>query len=148
MNTSDSRRRFLAALPGLLTLGLAACSREPASGPVAIDWGNDADARCHMKIRDKGFAAEIRDPAGKVWKFDDIGCAVFWLSQQSYDERTPGIEFWVADFGSGQWLDARRASYLEGKRSPMRYQFAALGEAEPGTVGYGDMKQKVLARGH
>lgn len=145
MNTSHSRRRFLAALPGLLAL--AACSREPATGPVAIDWGNDADARCHMKIRDRNFAAEIRDPGGKVWKFDDIGCAVSWLAQQDFDEQAAGAELWVADFRSGQWLDARRASYLEGKRSPMRYQFAALAEAEPGTVGYGEMKQKVLATG-
>jgi copper chaperone NosL len=36
-----------------------------------------------MIISDKRFAAQIRDPQGKAWKFDDIGCAMFWLSQQT-----------------------------------------------------------------
>lgn len=154
------RRRFLgvipatAVLPGLAsTLGglaccaLAACRGEAVSGPVEIKWDRDADPRCGMVISDRRFAAQIRDPAGKAWKFDDIGCAMFWLAQRPFNEDTPNTEYWVADYRTGAWLDARRAHYLQGRKSPMGYHFAALAEAEGDAVSYPEMKQRILARG-
>lgn len=160
MSRRTSRRRFLAACS--VTVGthrllpaagvfsgwlLSACSGEPAHGPVAIKWDRDVDARCGMVISDRRFAAQIRDPEGKVWKFDDIGCAVFWLAQRSFDEQTPGSEYWVADHQSGGWLDARQAHYLLGKKSPMGYHLAAVGKPTPDSLPYAEMKQRVLARG-
>ena len=132
------RRRFLEILPAA-TLGpcfrplvgvaagwsLAACSGEPSSGPTQVHWDRDADPRCGMIISDKRFAAQIRDPQGKAWKFDDIGCALFWLAQRPFNEDTPNTEYWVADYRMGGWIDARQAHYLPGKKSPMGYQVAA-----------------------
>lgn len=138
------RRLFLAALPGVLAL---ACGRQSRSGPVDIDWGHDTDTRCHMVISDRLFAAQIRETGGAVRKFDDIGCAVFWLARQAFDEQTPGLEFWVADHRTGKWLDARQAVYLEGPKSPMRYRFGAVAGMEPGAVPYAAMKEKILALG-
>lgn len=155
------RRRFLGLLPAV-TLGhrfrpllgvgagwaLAGCSGEPSSGPVQVKWDRDADPRCGMIISDKRFAVQIRDPQGKAWKFDDIGCAMFWLSQRPFNEETPNTEYWVADYRMGGWIDARQAHYLPGKKSPMGYQFAAVAVAVPDTVSYQEMKQRILARGH
>ncbi len=142
------RRRFLLNLAGLpLLAGLAACRRDPGAGPVAIEFGKEKDDRCHMVIDDRHFAAEVRDAQGKVSKFDDIGCAVFWLTKHGVSESMPGVEVWVADYQSGQWLDARLASYREGVRSPMRYQFGATAQAAADTVDYETMKSRVLARG-
>ncbi|WP_300449691.1 protein NosL [Accumulibacter sp.] len=142
------RRRFLAALLGSgVGLSLTGCGGEPASGPVAIKWDRDTDARCGMVISDQRFAAQIRDPEHKIWKFDDIGCAVFWLAQRTFDEQTAGTEFWVADYRASGWLDARQAHYLPGKKSPMGYHFAALAVPEAGTLSYPEMKQRLLARG-
>lgn len=154
------RRRFLASAPALAlgpccraalgcSLGalLAGCRGEPTSGPVEIKWDRDADPRCGMVISDKRFAVQIRDPQGKVWKFDDIGCAMFWLAQRPFNEETPKSEYWVADYHSGDWIDARRAHYLAGPKSPMGYQFAALAEAAADTVPYPEMKARILARG-
>lgn len=142
------RRRLLLALAGLpLLAGLAACRRDPGSGPVDIEFGKEKDDRCHMVIDDRFFAAEVRDGAGKLWKFDDIGCAVFWLNKRGLDDSAPGLEIWVADYQTGQWLDARRASYREGVKSPMRYQFGASAQAIAGGVDYATMKARVLARG-
>ena len=100
-----------------------------------------------MIISDKRFAAQIRDPQGKAWKFDDIGCAVFWLAQQAFNEETPQTEYWVADHRTGAWLDARQAHYLPGRKSPMGYHFAAVAAPEAGTLSYTEMKQRLLARG-
>ncbi len=154
------RRRFLAIVPaavvgpccrsvlgGGMAAGLGGCIGEPASGPVDIKWDRDVDPRCGMVISDRRFAAQIRAPGGKVAKFDDIGCAVFWLAQQPFDEQTPQLEYWVADYRSGAWIDARRAHYLAGKKSPMGYHFAALAVAEEGTIAYPEMKARIVARG-
>mgnify|MGYP000865275182 CR=1 FL=1 len=144
----DRRRFVLTVLAGGMLVPVAGCSGEPASGPVAIKWDRDSDARCGMVISDPRFAVQIRDPERKVWKFDDIGCAVFWLAQQSFTEETPAIEYWVSDYGNrGVWLDARRAHYLSGRKSPMGYHFAALAEPQADTLSYPQMKERLLARG-
>jgi hypothetical protein len=142
------RRHFCVALPmAALGFSLAACGREPTSGPVEIKWDRETDARCSMVISDKRFAAQIRDPNGKPWKFDDIGCAMFWLMQQPFSEETPKTEYWVADYKSGNWIEARQAYYLEGRKSPMGYQFAAVAEPEAGVIPYTEMKKRILSRG-
>lgn len=142
------RRRFIASLPLVaLSCSQLGCHGEPVSGPVDIKWDRETDPRCSMVISDKRFAAQIRDPAGKVWKFDDIGCAMFWLAQQSFTEDSPKSEYWVADYQGGAWLDARQANYLAGKKSPMGYHFAALAAADAGTITYREMKQQILSRG-
>lgn len=148
------RRRFveivplLALAPAVLPAALVAgCRRDAERGPVDIKWDRDLDARCGMVIGDRRFAAQIRDPAGKVWKFDDIGCAVFWLGRQPFDDKAAGLEYWVADQRTLNWLDARQAHYLPGPKSPMGYHFAALAASEAGSLSYEEMKQRILARG-
>jgi hypothetical protein len=100
-----------------------------------------------MVISDKRFAAQIRDPNRKAWKFDDIGCAMFWLMQQTFSEQTPHTEYWVSDYKNGGWIDARKAYYVEGKKSPMGYHFAAMAEPEAGAIAYPEMKKRILSRG-
>ena len=142
------RRHFCVALPlAALGLSLAGCSREPSSGPVEIKWDRETDPRCSMVISDKRFAAQIRDPNRKAWKFDDIGCAMFWLMQQTFSEQTANTEYWVSDYRNGNWIDARKAWYLEGKKSPMGYHFAAMAEPEAGAIPYTEMKKRILSRG-
>lgn len=121
--------------------------RDPGSGPLDIAWGKETDARCHMVIDDRHFAAQVRDAHGKVWKFDDIGCAMFWLAQQGVDDTDPALEIWVADYRSGEWLAARGARFVEHLKTPMRYGFGASGEAAPDAIDYAEMKRRVLARG-
>ena len=145
------RRQFLEIFPlaaaATSLLALLGCSREPTTGPVEIKWDRDVDPRCSMVISDQRFAAQIRDPNRKVTKFDDIGCAMFWLMAQPFSEQTPNTEYWVADYRKGGWIDARQAHYLEGKKSPMGYHFAALAAAEAGTISYQEMKKRILSRG-
>ena len=109
---------------GIVFLGaalLAACSGEPPTGPVKVKWDRDQCERCRMVVSDPYHAAQIRQPAGqgrtKVYRFDDFGCAVIWLDKQSWRD-VPGVEFWVTDHRSGDWIDARKAWYvLESNRS-------------------------------
>ena len=148
------RRRFIGLLPApiLAAFGagivLGGCNQEPAAGPVDIKWDREVDPRCSMVISDKHFAAQIRDQNRKVWKFDNVGCAIFWLAHQTFNEETARVEFWVNDYENpGQWLDARQANYIAGKKSPMGYHFAAVKNPTPDSVPYAEMKKRILARG-
>ncbi len=143
------RRRFLLLAPGA-ALGLpllSACNREPLTGPVRVVWDRDTCERCKMIISDKRFAAQIRDPSKRVHKFDDFGCAVFFLEHQQWAAQS--TEFWVPDMNGGErWLDARQAHYLGGKTTPMGYGFGALSTAAGAeVVSYEQARKMVLARG-
>jgi len=152
------RRRFLLAgfaLSPLAAAALSACAR-PESWPEGmrpIKWDRDPCAQCGMVISDRRFAAELCGSANNaVFKFDDIGCAVFWLRDKAGDypwSADPATRLWVADMASQDggviWLDARAARYAPGKTSPMGYNFGASAEAQAGAVDFQTMRQHVLA---
>jgi len=135
-------------LPRVLTwpllLLLAACSNDPGKGPVEIKWDRDTCNRCRMVVSDPHFAAQIRHfPQGKrsrVEPFDDIGCAVLWLDQQPWKD-DPTIEFWVADFRTGDWINARTASYIAQNATPMEYGLGA--QAAEGGMSFEQAKAHV-----
>lgn len=148
------RRTFVSTLPALAAgpyLGslLAGCGSEPLTGPGKIAWDRDVCVRCSMVISDRAYAAQIRDPMKKVLKFDDVGCAVFWKEHQTWSDAD--IEFWVVDSRAepvgSQWLDARKAAYAGGRRSPMGYGFAAVAEGSAGAVPFAEARKAILAKG-
>ncbi|MDE2586134.1 MAG: protein NosL [Betaproteobacteria bacterium] len=142
------RRTFLHLVPGVaLVPALSACGGQSTSGPVEVKWDRDGCTRCGMAISEKVFAAEVRDPQSKkIYKFDDFGCAVAWSEHQPWSS-DPRMEFWVADSRDGRWLDARKAQFVAGKRTPMAYGFGAVAEAVPGSVSFEEAKKLVLAKG-
>ncbi len=116
-------------LPGLLILLLSACGGDPDSGPGDVRWDRDTCERCRMVVSDRHHAAQIRYfPADKkrsrLFKFDDIGCAVIWLEDKPW-KNDPRTEIWVTDRNSGGWIDARRATYIKGDVTPMEYGLGA-----------------------
>ena len=118
---------------------VSACSSEPETGPKDVRWDRDACERCRMVLSDPHFAAQVRYfPQGKrskVAKFDDIGCAVLWLEKSPWndDVRT---ELWVADHRNKQWIDAKKATYVRKKTSPMEYGLGAQSEAQEGGLNF------------
>lgn len=118
----------------LLVFLLSGCSGQEATGPVDVRWDRETCTRCAMAVSDRHSSAQVRGaPAGqrtRVYTFDDIGCAVIWLDGQSWkdDARTA---IWVTDHRTGQWLDARTATFVAGKRSSMGYDLGAQQEAAP-----------------
>lgn len=118
-----------AALKLLLVLFLlTGCSRESETGPAEVRWDRETCTRCAMAVSDRHHAAQVRGgPAGartRVYKFDDIGCAVIWLDQQAWRDE-PHTEIWVTDHRTGQWIDARTATYVTGRVTPMGYGLGA-----------------------
>ena len=131
-------------LLGLLQIG---CSVDQGQGPREVKWDRDSCERCRMVLSGRNFAAQIRyfpdeKMRSKVAMFDDIGCATLWLEDKPWknDRRT---EIWVVDHRTGQWIDARRATYLTGMLSPMEYGLAAQAEPAAGGLTYDQAKRHV-----
>ena len=155
------RRRFIAAAMGRgfaltpLAAALSACGTKGdwPEGMAEIKWDRDTCVRCSMVISDRRFAAQMRGGEKNiVFKFDDIGCAVFWMRDKAKDfpwMADTATRFRVADAaGKGdKWLEARKAHYAGGAMSPMGYNYSARVYAEAGSQGYEEMRQHVLAKG-
>lgn len=133
---------------------LGACGDGDKSGPEDAHFDRDMCELCSMYISDPRFAAEVRGGEKmKLYKFDDIGCAINWLNDQEWanDEAT---EIWVANYTSTRekmiWLDAREARYVGGEISPMDYGLKAVAptstaSGEPVGIDFVAMTNQILA---
>ncbi len=152
----SGRREFLLLSGGLLLAPLAACGEKGSwpEGMAEIKWDRDTCVRCNMVISDPRFAAQLRGgDKNTAFKFDDIGCLVFWLRDKATQHpwmAEPATRLWVADstdMRGATWLDAHRAHYLGGRLSPMGYNFAAVRDAASGALTFEAMREQVLAKG-
>lgn len=153
-----NRRKFLAL--GLvmtpLAAALSACGKNSKlpEGMQEIKWDRDACVRCSMVISDRRFAAEMRGgPKKTVFKFDDIGCAAFWMRDKIAEYpwmKDAATMLWVADLnsqgGDVRWLEARAAHYVS-KTSPMGYNQGAVAYPQAGSMDFPTMLEHVLAKG-
>ena len=131
------RLAFILIMPLLLLL--TACEEEKTTGAVDIRWDREICARCAMAVSDRNFSAQVRGgregKKAKVYKFDDLGCAVIWLDKQNWkdDART---EIWVNNYKNGKWINAKTAWYVEMKNTPMDYGLGAQVEKVKGAINY------------
>ena len=116
-----SRREALAVLAaGAAVLACGGAPREARPVPIAI--GRDQCAWCRMPIDDARLAAEFVPGSGTPALFGEVGCLLSW---RAANPLTPGVEFVTAG-DTGEWLDARRASYAVGAaRTPMYFDITA-----------------------
>lgn len=130
----------------VFVLLLIGCSGDPGQGPVEVNWDRDACERCRMVLSDRAYAAQVRffpeDGRSKVFKFDDIGCAVLWLEDKPWN-RDPKTEIWVSDRLSDQWIDARTAVYIKGRVTPMAYGLGAQSQADPAGMNFTQAKRHI-----
>ena len=159
---NHDRRQFIGRLAtgGLLLTPLATalsgCTDDKwPEGMKSIIWDRDTCVRCNMAISDRRFAAEMRGgPKDTVFKFDDVGCLVFWLEEKR--DRFPWMagaspRLWVAGYNSKSrdemiCHDPRQVRYIT-RTSPMGYNYAAAGEAGADSLSYEEMRQQTLAKG-
>jgi copper chaperone NosL len=125
---------------------MTACSNEPETGPGEVRWDRETCERCVMTLSDPNSSAQIRGgPEGEVQKlikFDDLGCAVIWLDQQSWKDN-PQIEIWVNQYQTGDWIDARQAYYVKNQLTPMNYGLGAQLEAAPDALSFAEAREHI-----
>ncbi len=135
---------FLWLLVALLLL--SACSQAPDTGPGKVRWDREICARCGMAISDPLYSAQIRvhpkQGRSKLYKFDDIGCAVIWLDKKPF-KNDPSVEIWVNDYHTKKWIDARKAWYVPGKVTPMGYGLGATTQKEQGAMNFAAARKHI-----
>lgn len=115
----------------LVLVTIPGCSDDPGTGPIQAKWDRETCERCRMMLGDRHHSVQVRHqrPNGRsrVRFFDDIGCALIWLEDKPFKEDA-ATEIWVNDWRSGDWIDARKATYLTGQVTPMEYGLGAQPE--------------------
>ncbi len=141
-------RQLALVLWTLLVLSMLAGCDDSGTGPGKVHYDRDACEYCRMIISDPRFAAQVRGgPRGRLYRFDDVGDAVLFLNEKKWQD-DPKMQIWVADMNSkGKWLEARKAVYVAGQRTPMDFGFGALPAGSAGAVAYDEMVRQVLKRG-
>lgn len=92
---------------GLAALMAAACGTGELH-PVTIDLGRDTCSHCRMAIVSPSTAAELLAPGEEPRIFDDLGCLRDFVAATPLP---PEAVVWVADHRTGEWVDARRATF-------------------------------------
>jgi len=128
---------------------LAGCGGDSGSGPVDVKWDRVTCERCLMVLSDRQHSAQVRisrpDGKSKVPFFDDIGCAVVWLESQPREVRESlSTEVWMTDWRSGDWIDARSATYVPGQVTPMEYGLGAQPEPTEGGMDFTRAKEHIF----
>jgi nitrous oxide reductase accessory protein NosL len=120
------KKYSIALLFSLLSLFMfVGCEKKPVGAVQKMHWDRDMCERCKMAISERKFAVQVIDPnTGKDYKFDDIGCAVLWMEEEHIPWKERAF-IWITDAKTGEWIDARKASYTDGAITPMAYGFAA-----------------------
>ena len=124
-------RRFL--FLGCAAVTLAAC--EDVDAPLTPAWGKQRCGHCSMIVGDERFAAQAIDQRGDRLFFDDVGCLASYVH-----EHPQARHAWVLSRGS--WVDAQKASFRAGAKTPMDYGF----EADPGgPVAWSEVSARAIA---
>ncbi len=98
---------------------LAGCNHQGSHEPVDINPDIDVCDICNMSITEVGYATEAIMKNGEVEKFDDIGCMVEFLNEQTEE---PAVMY-VKDTLSGEWISSEEALFVfnENYWTPMMY---------------------------
>ena len=118
-------------------LGLAAC--RGADAPEEPVWGKQPCAHCAMVIGDRRYAAQLIAEDGTRSQFDDVGCMIAYVQAHKIGV----LRSWVRAEDRDAWLDAERARYHAGARTPMDYGFAASAK---GSLSFEQVRHEVQAR--
>lgn len=87
---------------------LAGCAKkEVAAQP--IDEAVDTCAKCHMGVKNTGYAAQYITEDNKSVKFDDIGCMEKYANEHT-DVKIAGK--FIQDANSKEWVKYEEATYV------------------------------------
>lgn len=89
---------------------------ENAEQPLAPAWGKERCGHCSMVVDDRRFAAQAINQKHDRLFFDDPGCLASYLANHPQTRHA-----WL--LSQGQWVEAARARFDSGAKSPMDYGF-------------------------
>jgi copper chaperone NosL len=100
--------------------------------PEPIQFGKDACQHCKMILMDNKFGSELVTTKGKVLKFDDVNCLLYYMKEYEITEAQLA-HMLIIDFNSPETLiDLKQSHYLKAGeiKSPMASNIAAFADVE------------------
>ncbi|MED3574958.1 nitrous oxide reductase accessory protein NosL [Cytobacillus praedii] len=118
--------KVLILMAGFLLL-LAGCQSK-AAAPIEIKANEESCAECKMGIEELKSAAQIILKDGKPLLFDDIGCMITYLQQNSPKYQAAFIH----DYQTKDWIDFDKSTFVQNSsiESPMSYGIAGFDSEE------------------
>lgn len=115
----------------------------PASGPEPIAYGRDTCATCRMHLARSGFAAQMRDAAGALTRYDDVGCLVRAIL--AAHREVPAA--WVEDHAGGGFVPllAAHLVHADGTQTPMGSGLVAFADEAVARAHARDHRGRVMA---
>ena len=111
--------------------------------PVDFVWDREACEECKMALSDPHYSAQVIDPNGRPYYFDDIGCAILWLHRQPWKDKA---RTWVNDVKTTEWIEAQKASWISGdSQTPMGYGFAATLSPVENALDYETVNKRMVS---
>jgi hypothetical protein len=123
-------------ISGAVLVSLVGCEND--ARPVEAVWGKQACSHCRMVLSEPRFAAQLVTSKGERLFFDDVGCMI----EHEQQTRSTPAHVWVHG-EQGTWVDAGRAKFVAGAKTPMDYGFAA---SASGTLDYASVRHAVVQR--
>ena len=116
-------------LTGLLFITLSACKHEVDFSPRKVNYDRDVCHVCKMGMADPKYDVQAINEQGEVRWYDDIGCLAEDMRDQDFNTwKGKKYKIWIGDADTGKWIDAEKAWYRFGDRTPMGYGYGALKE--------------------
>ena len=98
--------------------------------------------QCHMYLVGKKHTAQVVDAKGRTEFFDDIGCVILWLRDQKIEPKS--VTIWAFTLDTHHYIDAFKAHYSLTEATPMEYGFGVYENAKEGSIGFDEMRLKML----
>ncbi len=128
----------------LFLLTIVSCSSKVDDSPREIKSDRDVCHVCKMGLADQRYTAQMIDQHGQVLWFDDIGCLVKLMESDEWPTlKGDDAKLYIGDCDSGEWIDARKAHYRYGDRTPMGYGYGAMKSAPDSTYTYVETIQRI-----
>ncbi len=143
-NKEFPRRIIRAVAFGFLLLLIIACKGgNEEQLPVDFVWDRVACEECKMALSDPHYSAQVIDPTGRAYYFDDIGCAILWSRRQPWKDKA---RTWVNDVKTTEWIEAQKANWISGDpQTPMGYGFAATLSEVENALDYATVKKRMFS---
>ncbi|NPA03366.1 MAG: hypothetical protein GXO61_00730 [Epsilonproteobacteria bacterium] len=97
--------------------------------------------KCTMQLEGKPHSAQAVMPSGRVYFFDDPGCMALWFKDQKEPQK---IKLWVYTTDTKRYIDAKKAYYKLGEKTPMNYGFGAYEYKQKDSVGFEQFLLKMI----
>ena len=112
-------------------------------GPVEIAWDHEACAHCHMHVGEPRFAAQLQLTDGRIFNFDDPGCALRYVAE---NPRLKVHALWFHDSREDRWRARSDIAFVAVGVTPMGYGLGAVAPGTDGALSFDAATARVLER--